>query len=337
MHDDIRKKARERVKTHCRVCPICDGKACAGEVPGMGGVGTGSAFKNNIEALLKHRLVMRVLHDADEPDTSRELWGRRLSLPVLAAPIGSVKMNLGSDMEEDEYIDLVVSGCVQAGTMASIGDTPWTGPYQQNLSRISGKGRNVIPFIKPWDAEEVAKRMDMALEAGCDVCGMDVDAAGLGAPGKPAWRIRPARSLPAYIKEAHARKMKFIVKGVMDAAEARMAAEAGADAVLVSNHGGRVLDHTPGTAEALPAVAEAVGKRTLVMLDGGIRSGEDVLKAMALGARFVLICRPVAIAAHGGGAEGVARYFQDIRDNLYRAMRLTGCNDLDAAGPRILC
>ncbi|MGD9608124.1 MAG: alpha-hydroxy-acid oxidizing protein, partial [Desulfovibrionaceae bacterium] len=82
----LRKKAREELKGFCRVCPVCDGRACAGEVPGMGGSGTGAAFAANLDALRRVRLHMRALHDVKTADTSTTLFGRSLALPVLAAP-----------------------------------------------------------------------------------------------------------------------------------------------------------------------------------------------------------------------------------------------------------
>lgn len=336
---DIRQKARERIKSHCKVCAICDGRVCAGQVPGIGGIGTGASFQNNVAAFAELRLAMRVLHGANEPDTRCTLWGRELALPVLAAPIGSVKKNLGSDLSEGDYSELVISGCVQAGTLAGIGDTAKPETFKQGLDQIGDRGRQVIPFIKPWAPDEVATRMDMVAAAGCDACGMDVDAAGLTILRRLAAPVstRTPQELTAFIKLAHERKLKFIVKGIMTVDEARIAADAGADAVLVSNHGGRVLDHTPGTAEVLPGIADAIGRQCLVMVDGGVRTGADVLKALALGAHIALICRPVAVAAHGGGAEGVARYFDVIRDELSQCMRLTGCKDLGSIGAHVLC
>ena len=336
---DIRQKARERIKSHCKVCPVCDGRVCAGQVPGIGGIGTGMSFQNNVAAFARHRLAMRVLHSANEPDTRCTLWGRELALPVLAAPIGSVKANLGSDLSEGEYSEMVIAGCVNAGTLASIGDTAKPETFKQGLDQIGQRGRQVIPFIKPWAADEVARRMDMVVAAGCDLCGMDVDAAGLTVLRRLEAPVatRTPQELAAFIRLAHERKLKFVVKGIMTVDEARIVADAGADAVLVSNHGGRVLDHTPGTVEVLPAIAEAIGGQCLVMVDGGVRTGADVLKALALGAHIALICRPVAVAAHGGGAEGVSRYFDVIRDELSQCMRLTGCRDIASVGRRVLC
>jgi isopentenyl diphosphate isomerase/L-lactate dehydrogenase-like FMN-dependent dehydrogenase len=336
---EVRKNARERVKAKCRVCPVCNGVACAGDVPGMGGIGTGVSFQNNVTALAKQRLLMRVLHGANEPDTAVELWGRKLALPVLAAPVGSVALNLGSGMSDADYSASLVRGCRAAGTFASVGDGLDAATFEKNLGAFGDGGASVMAFIKPWAArEEISLRLDMAAKAGISICGMDVDAAGLTAlrrRGTPVSTQKP-EELAEVVKLAHARGIKFIVKGVMAVDEAVIAADAGADAVLVSNHGGRVLDHSPGTAEVLPAIADAVGGRVIVMMDGGVRTGADVLKALALGARLTLICRPVVVAVHGDEQEGVAKYFAQIRDELAQAMRLTGCANLGAISRRVL-
>jgi isopentenyl diphosphate isomerase/L-lactate dehydrogenase-like FMN-dependent dehydrogenase len=106
--------------------------------------------------------------------------------------------------------------------------------------------------------------------------------------------------------------------------EAMVALDAGARAIVVSNHGGRCLDHTPGTAEVLPAIADRVKKRMTVLADGGVRHGADVLKLLALGADAVLVGRPVIRGAHGGGVEGVQVVLEKIRMELAEAMVLTG-------------
>lgn len=335
---EMRKIARERVKTKCRVCPVCDGRACAGEIPGMGGIGTGSAFKNNITALAAHKLNMRVMHEANSPDVSCKLWDRDLALPVLAAPVGNVRQNLGSDMDNADYTRKLIEGCVKAGTLAGIGDVPELDVFAQYMDLAKEYGKTVVPFIKPWVADAVAKRFDLAAEAGCDICGMDVDAAGLPhlrSLPEPAG-VKTPKEMAAIIKAAHERKIRFIVKGVMTVDEAVIAADAGADAIIVSNHGGRVLDHTAGAAEVLEGIAEAVGSRLVVMVDGGIRTGVDVLKVLALGAKFSLICRPVSVMVHGDEEEGVPAYFNMIKSELSQAMQLTGCKDLASVTRRVL-
>lgn len=335
---EIRRNARERIKERCRVCPICDGRACAGDVPGMGGIGTGASFQNNVKALASQRLVMRVLHEANDPDTGIELWGRKLSMPVFAAPVGSVAANIGSGMADKDYLTSLIANCLEAGTMASVGDLPALENFAVSMSALGGNGRMVVPFIKPWPLAEVEKRLDLAREHGCDICGMDVDAAGLTILRRAAAPVstKNPEELEKIIKMAHERGFKFIVKGVMAVNEAKIAVESGADAVLVSNHGGRVLDHTPGTAEVLPHIADAVGKVAVVMFDGGVRSGADVLKALALGAKIALICRPVLVAVHGDEEHGAATYLNVIKDELSQAMRLTGCANLASITPRVL-
>ena len=94
----IKQLARERMKGKCRVCPVCDGRVCSGEVPGMGGAGTGSSFRANVEALSKVKLAMRCLHEAAMPDTSTEVLGLKLAMPVMAAPIGGVAFNMGKNL-----------------------------------------------------------------------------------------------------------------------------------------------------------------------------------------------------------------------------------------------
>ena len=129
---------------------------------------------------------------------------------------------------------------------------------------------------------------------------------------------------------------KLMIKGVMTTEAARRAIDAGVDAIVVSNHGGRVLDHCPGTAEVLPAIAEAVRGHIHILVDGGIRTGVDVLKMLALGAEAVLIGRPVSVAAIGGGLEGVKAYFDGIKGQLTQAMLLTGCASLADINESIL-
>ena len=107
---EIRAAARERMKGHCRVCPVCDGKACSGEVPGMGGLGTGASFRNNREALNACKLNMTALHDAREPRTNCTILGIDLSFPVMAAPIGGVSFNMSDAMSEDDYIFAILEG-----------------------------------------------------------------------------------------------------------------------------------------------------------------------------------------------------------------------------------
>ena len=157
---------------------------------------------------------------------------------------------------------------------------------------------------------------------------MDVDAAGLPflknmtppAGSKTVEELREAADLAG---------VPFIVKGVMTVKGALKAKEAGASGIVVSNHGGRVLDQCPATAEVLEKIAEALkGSGVKIFVDGGIRSGVDVFKALALGADGVLICRPFVSAVYGGAEEGVRLYIEKIGGELADTMTMCGAKDI---------
>jgi isopentenyl diphosphate isomerase/L-lactate dehydrogenase-like FMN-dependent dehydrogenase len=164
---------------------------------------------------------------------------------------------------------------------------------------------------------------------------MDIDAAGLAilaAAGKP---VSP-KSVGEIKKIVASTKLPFLIKGIMTVAGAIKAVEAGAYGIVVSNHGGRVFDHTPATVEVLPEIYKAVGGRIKIFVDGGIRSGIDVMKVLALGADAVLIGRPYGVAAYGGGEEGVELYTRKIGAELKDAMIMTGCSTLKDIDERVI-
>ena len=129
---------------------------------------------------------------------------------------------------------------------------------------------------------------------------------------------------------------RFIVKGILDVEDARLAASLGVDAVVVSNHGGRQLDGAPSAIAALPAVVDAIGERTEVWMDGGIRSGQDVLKAVASGARATMIGRPFLYGLGAMGEAGVTRCLQILHDELDRTLALCGHRDILDVGRETL-
>ena len=129
---------------------------------------------------------------------------------------------------------------------------------------------------------------------------------------------------------------KLILKGIMDAEDARLAVATGADAIIVSNHGGRQLDGAPSTIEALPAIVQAVGQHTEVWMDGGIRSGQDVLKALALGARGTLIGRSFLYGLGAAGQAGVTRALELIHKELDTTMAFCGHTDIRTVDASVL-
>ncbi|MGE4469685.1 MAG: alpha-hydroxy-acid oxidizing protein [Desulfovibrio sp.] len=332
---EIRKAAKERFQGTCRVCAVCDGRVCSGEVPGMGGLGTGASFRANVTALARYRFNMRLIHDVTEPDTSVQILGETLDIPVLAAPIGGVSFNMADAMPEEDYILSKLQGCRDAGIMGCTGDGVPDFIHQSGFAAIRAVEGKGIPFIKPWEDEELFQKLDLAAETGTGIIGMDIDAAGLitlrlmGRPVSP--------KTPAQLKEIIGHTdMKFILKGIMTPDEARLAVDCGADAIVVSNHGGRVLDHTPGVAEVLPAVSSAVEGRAVVLADGGVRTGADILKLLALGADAVMIGRPFSVATVGGGREGVAKYVQTLKTQLAQAMVMTGTASVSAVDRSVI-
>ncbi len=332
---EVKEKAKERMKDYCRVCPVCDGYACAGEVPGVGGTGSGSAFVENVEALASFKLNLSTLHDAKDPCTDFAFFGKELKAPIIAAPITGAKINMGGALTEEEYVSAVIQGSQEAGLLGSSGDTGDPTIYDAGLQAIKEAQGQGIPFIKPRDQEEIIKRVNMAEEAGALAVGVDIDGAGLIIMKMLGQPVGPKTQ--AELKEiTESTNLPFIVKGIMTPKEAEMAAEAGAKAIVVSNHGGRVLDYTPGGADVLTEIAEAVKGDVMVMADGGVRSGTDALKYLALGADCVLVGRPVMIAAVGGYHEGVKVLLEKMTGELKQAMILTGCSNLSDISARII-
>jgi L-lactate dehydrogenase (cytochrome) len=129
---------------------------------------------------------------------------------------------------------------------------------------------------------------------------------------------------------------KLVLKGLLDVEDAKRAAKSGAAALVVSNHGGRQLDGTVSSISALPKIVDAVGSEIEIMFDGGIRSGQDVLRALALGARSCMIARAYLYGLGAGGEAGVARAIEIIRNELDVTMALTGTNSVKQIGRHLL-
>ena len=334
-YKDVLKEAKNNLNKSCRVCPKCNGVACAGEVPGMGGKGTGDAFKINIEALSEYKLNMRTIHDVKDPDTSVELFGRKMDMPVFAAPVSGTTLNMGGKFSEEEYISWIISGCLSGGIFPMVGDTAIDAFLTTNLSELKKQGGRGIAVIKPWENKKVIEKIKLAEEAGAFAIGMDIDACGLitlALHGKPVMP-KNVEEIKEIVKST---KLPFILKGIMTADDAKLAVEAGVAAIVVSNHGGRVLDQTHGVAHVLQEIAQEVKGKVTILADGGVRSGVDILKMLALGADAVLIGRPFVTASFGGKAEGVKAYIDFLKGELKSAMVLTGCNSIKNVSDRIL-
>ena len=173
----------------------------------------------------------------------------------------------------------------------------------------------------------IREKMALVKDAGAFAAAMDIDAAGLPflKNFNPPAGSKSVEELREIVEAAG---VPFIVKGIMTVKGALKAKEAGAAAIVVSNHGGRVLDQCPATAEVLEEIATAVDGSMKIFVDGGIRSGTDVFKALALGADAVIIARPFVTAVYGGGREGVEAYIQKIGSELADTMAMCGVSSL---------
>ena len=118
----IRNNARKKFYIACKACAVCDGVECAGKVPGIGGIGSGSSFTENLHALARYKVNLRTIHNVKDPDLSIDLFGQKLSIPILAAPITGMETNLAGGMDEKEYAASVVNGCISMGTVGMVGD-----------------------------------------------------------------------------------------------------------------------------------------------------------------------------------------------------------------------
>lgn len=335
---EVLENARKYMKG-CRVCPECNGIACRGEIPGFGGLRTGSTFMRNVQALKEYGLVMRSMAGVEEPDTSTEIFGHKVDLPVFIAPVGGIVLNAKVDGDpqkvEEDYCDAVTQGAIDAGTMAFTGDSGAAYMYAAGIRACKAHPGQVIPTIKPREDSAIIERAKMAEEAGAPAIASDIDAATLinmrifGQPVGP----KSAASIKKIVDSV---SIPFIVKGIMSKDEALACVDAGAKGIVVSNHGGRILDGMAGTADVLPDIASAVKGKITIFVDGGIHTGEDVLKMLALGADAVLIGRPAAVAAIGGGKEGVKIILDSFKRELSDAMMMTGVPTVKDADMGIL-
>jgi len=280
---------------------------------------------------------MRTLHDVKKPDLSVVLWGERLSMPILSGATGGASYNMGGKMTEDDFINAILGGCLAAGSlgMAADGIQDPLSVYETRLKAVSAHKGKAIAIIKPRLQNEILDRIKLVEASGALAVGMDIDSAGRAAMALPGQTVEP--KTPAQIRElVKATRLPFILKGVMTLEEAEVALQAGVAAIVVSNHGGRVLDHTPGVAQVLPEIARKLKGKLLVFADGGVRYGADVLKLLALGADAVLVGRPLVRGAHGGGREGVALLLNKMASELTVSMTLTGIASVRSVSPKIL-
>lgn len=326
-YQEVLENARTCIGPFCKACPVCNGKACGNKVPGPGAKGTGTVAIQNYDAWQKICINMDTICENKPVDLTSEIFGRTFKYPIFAAPIGAMKLHYGDKYDDLEYNDILVSSCADAGIAAFTGDGTNPAVMEGATRAIKQKDGNGIPTVKPWDINTLKEKLAMIKDAGSFAVAMDIDAAGLPFLKNltPPAGSKTVEELREIVKEA---EVPFIIKGIMTVKGALKAKEAGAAAIVVSNHGGRVLDQCPATAEVLAEIADVVGNDMKILVDGGIRSGVDIFKALALGADAVLIGRPFVTAVYGGGAEGVAAYTAKLAAELEDTMAMCGAHSL---------
>lgn len=302
--------------------------------------GDGSTARINRAAWNDIALLPRVLRGVRSVDTSSELLGRPLPCPLLVAPMALQRLaHADGEAATAAAASALGSGFVlgsQASmTIEAVGQAfapgAGRGPFWFQLYLLPERG-HTLALVRRAEA------------AGCEAIVLTVDAGVRAArpPHLPAdirpvnlpADSRPAASLadllahtPGWDDVAWLRsqtRLPVLLKGVLHPADAREAVRQGVAGLVVSNHGGRVLDGAAATAQALPAVVDAVGGALPVLVDGGIQRGTDVLRALALGARAVLVARPVLWGLATAGAAGVAHVLRLLRDELELAMAQCG-------------
>ena len=326
-YSEVQELAKTCIGPYCKACPVCNGKACGNAMPGPGCKYPGNVAARNYEKWQEICVNMDTLCPNTEPDLSFNLFGKTFRAPVFVAPLGAVNMHYGSKHTDQTYNSIMLKAGAEYGVAGFTGDgvdPEIMKSAVKDMIALDGIG---VPTIKPWNKEAVIDKLDILNQNHIFAAAMDVDGAGLPflKAMNPNAGSKTVEEMAELIRYA---EMPFIIKGIMTPAGARKAVEAGAKGIVVSNHGGRVQGGTPSTAEVLPSIVREVKNETVIFVDGGIRSGVDIFRALALGADAVLIGRPVLNAIYGAGAEGFNVYMDKILGELSSTMTMCGAASL---------
>lgn len=321
-------------------------------------------LRRNREAFDRMDLWYRVLVDVAGRDTTTTVLGEPLSLPVLVAPTAFHKL------AHEEGETATARAASAAGTVM-VNSTLSNTAVEDVVAAASGPVWFQLYVYR--DREATRALVERAEAAGCSALVLTVDAPLLGRRERDVrnrfrlpddLRIEnlfaqgmgtmPAEhegsGLAAYFatlldpsltwKDVEwlrsITSLPVVIKGLVRPDDAHRAVDHGASAIVVSNHGARQLDTSPATLDALPGVVEAVDDRVEVLIDGGVRRGTDVLKALALGARAVLVGRPILWGLAVGGEQGAARVLQLLHDELDLALALSGCTSVNDIGRNLV-
>jgi isopentenyl diphosphate isomerase/L-lactate dehydrogenase-like FMN-dependent dehydrogenase len=314
---------------------------------GAGGAETETTRRRNRRALRRLAIAQNVLVDVREIDLRTSLLGIPLSWPVAVAPMGGlVLFHHEGDVE-------MARGCGLADTLQFLsGATGW--PVEEVAA--AGTGPKMFQLYHHGDRGWVAELLARVESSGYHSVSLTVDVQVLGRRERDivnrynpreAMRIAPAPRGPDPDYQARLTwddvdwllktcRLPIGIKGIMTARDARRAVEAGVRLIWVSNHGGRQLDQTQATIDALPRIADAVGDRAEIVVDGGFFRGTDVLKGLALGARVVAVGRGALWGLAADGAAGVACALDILRRELRTTMALCGQTRITRLDPELV-
>lgn len=315
---------------------------------GAGGAETETTLRRNRRALRRLAIRQRVLVDVRQVDLSTTFLGLELPMPVAVAPMGGlVLFHPQGDCE-------MVRGAGLSGTLAVVsGVTGW--PIEEVAQAASGPLMFQLYFGGPrsWVQDLLARVEAAGYHAVCltvdlQVYGrrecdlrlrFDPRAARASAPNPPPpdmdYQARLTWDDVAWLRSILS--VPLGLKGIMTAEDARLAVEAGVRIVWVSNHGGRQLDHGQATIDVLPEIGEAVDGRAEIMIDGGFSRGTDIIKAVALGAKVVAIGRTALWGLVVGGAAGVNRTLELLREEVATSLALCGQTSMRGLTPALIC
>lgn len=329
--------ARKVLNPSCHVCKVCNGVACAGRFTNsleFGAKGNNGGFIAAVKGLADIRIELDPIHEDYMPDTSCSFFGHDFDLPVFASPIAKILTDYTFDSpffnNNGKYADALIKGCYEAGGMAWLGDNKEPGYFPGQIAPIKEVNGCAVPTIKPWaDQEQFWKRVEWCKEVGAMAIATDLDAIGLGYQYSGTKNEGVCSRTVEELKEIVQRvEMPVVIKGIMSVKAAVKCKEAGAYGILISNHGGNVVENSMAPCDMIADIRKAVGPDMKVFADGGVRSGEDVFKMLALGADAVGIGRPYVVSVYGGAQDGANIYTQKIYYELQNIMRLTNCRTL---------
>lgn len=291
------------------------------------GAETGYVALSNVD-FFKTLAFKMIMIDTEIANTDFEIFGQRLKTPIMSAALSHM-----GDITKNPLVKLA-QGVKEAGSMM------WLGiGSEEELENVIKVGAPVVKIVKPYkDSKKILKKLKHAEEKGALAVGIDIDFFFGGKMGDTAMVPEPMgpKTKLELKKFKEATSLPFVLKGILSVKDAKKAKEIGASCIVVSNHGGAVLDYAAHSLEVLPDIKKAVGEDITVLVDSGFRRGTDVLKALALGADGVLLGHLLLMGLAADEAEGVKEILQIVTSELQRAMAITGCRRLSEIDETIL-